>query len=429
MMKRICNILFVFMLTGIGAFAQNTTLSVSQAIEKALQENYGIMISRAESDIAAINNNWGTAGRYPTIGFDASLNNSYEIGNGSLNNRLSAGIGLDWILFDGFRVNITKSSLENSEELASGRLAVMIENTIEDVILAYYAVLLEQERLEVFRTVMELSRDRYNYEMQKKSLGGSFTYDVLQAENVYLSDQANLLDQEMRVRNAIRNLNFILAEEPDVRYNYSESFAADTSHYIVSALQAKMTESNQTLRNQYVNLQLKQDETLLREAGYYPTVSVSAGMDNSFNRIATSGSTPSVTSAFQPYGNVRLSYDLYRGGVRRRNLEIARINEQTAQLQIDQVEHTLTNELYSLFDYHEVRIQLYRVALKSLEVANLNLQLSEEKYRTGVINSFNYRDVQLIYLEASLRRLQAIYNLIDSKTKLTRITGGFLQVD
>jgi len=50
----------------------------------------------------------------------------------------------------------------------------------------------------------------------------------------------------------------------------------------------------------------------------------------------------------------------------------------------------------------------------------------EEKYRSGVINSFNFRDVQLIYLSAALRRLQSIYNLIDSKTQLTRITGGFL---
>jgi hypothetical protein len=43
-----------------------------------------------------------------------------------------------------------------------------------------------------------------------------------------------------------------------------------------------------------------------------------------------------------------------------------------------------------------------------------------------VINSFNYRDIQLIYLNASIRRLQAVYNLISSRTQLTRITGGFL---
>ena len=56
----------------------------------------------------------------------------------------------------------------------------------------------------------------------------------------------------------------------------------------------------------------------------------------------------------------------------------------------------------------------------------LNQQISEEKFRAGTINSFNYRDVQLIYLNASIDRLQAIYDLIDTDTELTRITGGII---
>ena len=74
----------------------------------------------------------------------------------------------------------------------------------------------------------------------------------------------------------------------------------------------------------------------------------------------------------------------------------------------------------------DVRMELLNVANENMAAAELNLSISEEKYRSGVINSFNYRDVQLIYLNAALRRLQSIYDLIDSKTRLTRITGGFL---
>ncbi len=53
-------------------------LTLSGALEQALENNYGLIISRAATEMAEINNNWGTAGRYPTIGFDASDNNSYE---------------------------------------------------------------------------------------------------------------------------------------------------------------------------------------------------------------------------------------------------------------------------------------------------------------------------------------------------------------
>ena len=113
--------------------------------------------------MAGIYNNWGTAGRYPTIGFDIADNNNYELNSSTYTNRLTAGVGLDWILFDGFRVNITKSQLENLEELSSGRLAVIVESTIQDIILSYYDVLLQQERLAVLETVMTLSNDRYQY--------------------------------------------------------------------------------------------------------------------------------------------------------------------------------------------------------------------------------------------------------------------------
>lgn len=107
-------------------------------------------------------------------------------------------------------------------------------------------------------------------------------------------------------------------------------------------------------------------------------------------------------------------------------MEIARINEEVARVEIDQMAHALTNEMLNLYDYYEVRIALLNVAEENLAAAELNMTISEDKYRTGVINSFNYRDVQLLYLNAALRRVQAVYNLVNSRTQLTRLTGGFL---
>lgn len=401
-------------------------LSLSSALENALEYNYGLIISRADLDVSRINNNWAAAGRYPTIGFDASDNNNYELNNSIYTNRLSAGVGLNWVLFDGFRVNITKSKLENLEDLSTGRFAVQVESTIEDIILAYYGVLLQKEQLGVLETVMELSRDRYDYELKKKSLGGSVTYNVLQAENVYLTDKANFMNQEMLVRNSIRNLNYMMGMESTVTWEFTEAFEADTSEFILGDLLEKMKVDNQALKNQYIHLLLKEDETALQQSAYYPSLSLGAGMDYGHTWAYTEGTQTLNNSSLTPYGNVRLSFDIYSAGMRRRGVEIARINEEVAKVEISQMEHALSNELFNLFDFHEVRLELLNVANENLEAAELNLSISEDKYRSGVINSFNYRDIQLIYLNASFRRLQAIYNLIGSKSGLIRITGGFL---
>jgi len=401
-------------------------LTLSRALETALENNYGLIISRADVEIAQINNNWGTAGRYPTIGFDASDRIGYELNDETTSNRVSAGVGLNWLLFDGFSVNITKSKLENLEDLSSGMLAIQVESTIEDIYLGYYYVLLQRERLEVLKTVMELSNDRYQYELKKKSLGGSVTYNVLQAQNVFLTDKANFMNQEVVVRNTIRNLNFFMGLEPTQNWDFTEQFEADTSEYIFGDLLTKMKSTNQILKNQYTALLLKENETELRRATYFPTISLGAGMDYGHNWSMSGGTQNLNQGTLTPYGSARISYNIYSAGVRKRSVEIARINEDIAKVEIDQMEHALTNELYNLSDYHGVQMELVNVADENLEAAELNMSISEEKYRSGVINSFNYRDIQLIYLYAALNRLQAVYNLISTNTQLTRITGGYL---
>ncbi len=422
---KIFSLLAAIFITTISAFGQPVDLSLTDALEKTLEYNYGIRISKSDVEIAGINNNWGNAGRYPTIGFDASSNNIYNFSDTIWTNRLTAGVGLDWTIFDGFRVNFTKDKLESLEELSQGRLAVVVENTIEDVIMAYYDVLLQQQNLEVLETVMTLSEDRYTYEKTRYDLGGTVTFQVLQAQNVYLNDKALFLNQEVVVRNAIRNLNFLLGLDASQMWNFPEPFKADTTEYVLADLTGRMMSNNQTLMNQYTNLQLQKKEIDLRKSALYPSLYVSAGLDENIGQTQFIGNT----DALSTYGNLRLSWDIYTGGTRKRAIEVARINEEMAQVEIEQMEHALMNELLNLYDFYSIRIALLQVADESLEAAELNMSIADEKFRAGAITSFEYRDIQLIYLNSALRRLQAIYNLIGSRTSLTRLTGGFLMED
>jgi len=401
-------------------------LTLSAALEKALDNNYGIIISKSQEEIASINNNWGTAGRYPRVGFDATSSNNFDALNNSSSNNLFGGIGLNWTLFDGYRVQVTKSRLKTLETLARGRSAVVVENTIQDVIQGYYNVLLQEEQLEVLQRVMRLSGDRYRYEVMRRELGSALSYDVLQAKNVYLEDSSAYLNQQVVLRNAIRNLNFVLGEEPNQRWNFTDSFQADTSSYKLSDLLDKMLSNNQTLQNQYANLMLQKDQVRLQESDLYPSLRLSAGVDNSWSRTQNEGLDPVTRESISPFANLTLSYDIYTGGTRKRAVEVARVNEEITQTETDEIKHSLINVLYNEYDRYDVRTNLLQVAEENLEAAELNLEIAQEKFRNGTINSFNYRDIQLIYINAALQRLRSVYNLIDSRTNLTRLTGGFI---
>jgi len=124
--------------------------------------------------------------------------------------------------------------------------------------------------------------------------------------------------------------------------------------------------------------------------------------------------------------NISLNFNLYDGGRTRRLIKQAHIQEDIGSIQEDQLKQTLSNALLTVYEMYQIRKQLLSVADLGLETAQLNLDLSTEKFKNGSINSFNFRDVQIVYLNSEFNRLEAVYNLINTHTELLRATGGII---
>ncbi|MCF8377951.1 MAG: TolC family protein [Bacteroidales bacterium] len=421
---------FIFILIGstTSLFSQEKLLSLSDAIDYTLANNYGIVISSLEENSAGLNNTWGNAGRLPSVGFDLNSQNNirYVDGSGTTNNNLIADLNVGWKIFDGFRVNITKEKLDLLEDLSQGQSAVVIENTIQNLMLAYYYVLLQEENLKVIEELLTLSKDRYDYELARYDMGNAISVNVLLAKNVWLNDKAACLKQEYAVKDAYRTLNFIMAEKDNPQWLLISDFAADTSGYELSSLMEKMISSNYVLKNQYINQSLKEKERKLKESDLLPDFSISAGINNTLSRSEVSGNNASNTNTYSPYGNLSFSYDIFTGGIRKTAVSVAKINAEISEVRTGEMIHSLQNEMLGLYDNHLLRMELLSLANENLETAELNLNISEQKYKNGSLTSFEYREIQLIHLNASLSRLVAIYDLIYSETEMTRLTGGFL---
>ena len=100
---------------------------------------------------------------------------------------------------------------------------------------------------------------------------------------------------------------------------------------------------------------------------------------------------------------------------------------QNRKVEIKQMTHELTNSLANIYEFYQVRRELLNVAGENLAAAELNLQISREKFESGAINSFNFRDVQNLYLSAAIQKLEAVYNFIDTHTTLLRMAGAIIQ--
>jgi outer membrane protein TolC len=428
MTKRYFTVALVFLTMVFSAVSQEP-LTLNDAIFKALENNYGIIIFKQDQQIAEIRNNWGNAGRYPYINLSAGDDNSYNFNETEnyANNRFSLGANVNWTLFDGFIVRINKQRFEELEQLSKNNTAVMVEGTIQSVVLAYYNVLLQKEKLKNWEDIMKLSEDRYNLAEDRKQYGTYVTYDVLQAKNAFLTDRSGYLMQEVTYKNSIRDLNFLLAEKTPANYVLVDSFQAVQVDYQLADLQAQMIENNKTLQNQYVNQRLLENAVEAAKSNFYPSLDFRGGVTGTANRWNYVDRGESWTKSASFFGNFTLSYNLFSGGNRKRAVDIAQIEEAIGTVELDEVTHELNNRLANLFEFYLVRKELLDLAYENLEAAKLNLQLSKERFDAGAINSFNYRDVQISYISIAQRELEAIYNYIASQTELLRLTGTIIQ--
>lgn len=421
-------ILFLILVSGFAVQAQNP-LSLTDAISKALENNYDIIIAKGNQQIAETSNTWGTAGRYPYINLSLGNDNSANINDSEnyVNNRFSGGVSANWTLFDGFSVRISKTRLDKLEQLSKNNTAIMVEGTIQSVILAYYDVLLQKEKLATFEEVSTLSEDRYNLMENRKAYGAVVTYDVLQAKNAYLSDRSGYLLQEVAYKNSIRNLTYLMAERNETNYEFTGTFEAIPEDYSLAELEAKMFENNKSLQNQFVNQRLLENAIASAKSNFSPALDFRGGATGTSTRNNFEERGTSWSNSANLYGNLTLSWNLFSGGNRKRAVQIAEIDEEIGLVKMDDMKHGLTNSLSNLYEFYLVRKELLDIARENVEAAKLNLQISQEKFESGAINSFNFRDVQTFYLRASQAELEAIYYFIDAHTSMLRITGAIVQ--
>ena len=270
------------------------TLSLARAIQIGLKNNFGVQIQQLNVEAAKKNNTWGMAGRLPTITLTASQNNSiiqrkpanpFAVAGLNIIDNVLGQLDVQFTLFDGFAVQIAKQRLEQLEAMSKGNATFVMESTIQSIILSYYQAVVEKERLQVFIVNRDFSKERYTYVKLKKSLGSAINFDVLQEQNNYLTDSANVLQQEIVVKNAMRNLNVLLNEPINTKYEFTNRLEIENEEYRYEDLRDKMFSSNTNLRNQYISQELMNNATRNAQSNRAPSLLLNVGGTGSLDQL------------------------------------------------------------------------------------------------------------------------------------------------
>ncbi len=418
-------------------FTSNTiaqdTLSLSYAIELALENNFQIQISSLRQQQAQRNNTIGQAGGLPTVAFSLSERNTLKTNNSPTSfiqgsyfyGSLAPTIDVGWVLFNGFAVKMTKEKLANLQYQSEGNAQLIVENTIQSVIIAYYKCLLEKEKLEVFQKLNNDSKTKFEYVSNKKALGLLTTFDVLQEQNNFLTDSANYMMQDLNYANAIRNLNVVLGQSVETSLNLTDQLNFVAKAFDLTTLKTQL-ESNTSLKTEMLNIQLRKSDLGISKAQLYPSFKVNIGSNYSLDGAVFDGELQTGDS-YDFYLNFSINWTLFNGGKIKNGIANAQDDIRIAELQVDEVKLSLNNQLLSNVQLYETRKKVLALNQERLKTAQLSLDLAQDRYKSGLLNSIDYRVVQNNYLNAKLTTVTSIYQLIDTETEILRLTGGIIR--
>ena len=423
-------LLIVCLLIGPLAWAQTPDLSLSDALRIGLKNNFDIRIADQSIRIAENNNSKGNAGMLPRV--DLNMSGSwFETQNPAsfvVNRRNgNSGINLSWNLFDGYRAVATKDRLEYLEEQSEGNASVIVETTMQAIILAYYNTLVAMEQLKVLEETLGASQRRFAYEEVRKEIGASGTFELLQFKDALYTDSTNLTIQQLNFRNAVKNLNLLMNVPIQSQWNFTDPLQTNFPSYDLRELREEMLENNNNLQNQYITNHILRQDTRLARANLYPTLGFNASTNYGLGTVTLVDGNSRDFSAFDYSAGLTLSLNLFNGGQTRRAIKSAQINEQIGLLQERQLEEALQNDLWVAHDTYNTRKEIKTLTDDLVENAQTNLEIAEDRFESGLINSLDYRQIQLQLLQAQLSRIQALRDLIESETELIRLTGGLVR--
>jgi outer membrane protein TolC len=428
-------LVFAAVLQGQNWAVAQSDLSLNLAIEKAMANNFGIRIADNQAEIAERNNTWGEAGAYPSINLllsngnaiaDQTNNPTAFIREKLQSNSLGASASLDWTIFGGFRVRTTKEKLELISQLSDGNADLVLENTIQAVIVSYYAVLLEQERLSTLGELATLSSDRRAYMRKRKELGVSGTFESLAFESAALNDSTTLLLQQQQVRNAARNLNLVMAEPVESKFNLVDELLLPGEQQEFNVLLNQMQQDNRNLRNQAINKAIAERDAKLAKSPMYPALNFSAGFADTRSQFKA-GELQGDGETINYFGNFTIGFNLFNGGKTRRAIQNAQVLEEIAQLNYEQINRNLSADLSRAFEQFQDQLNIYKLTSNNVDIAKTRLELSEDRFERGLISSLEYRDAQLAYLNASLQATQSLYALNVANLDIKRLCGNITE--
>jgi outer membrane protein TolC len=411
-------------------FGQKAITS-QDAVSIALKYNYDILIARNSSTSDSINNTPGNAGMLPTIAINGSetystankIQQKFSDGTSSTStnansNSVDANVGLNWTLFDGGKMFVTKRKLNEIQALGEIQFRDRVLQTEYDVILAYYDVVRQKQELASINEVITYNLERVKISQTAYDAGLSPKTNLLQAKidlNVY---QENAINQQSIIIASKRTLNQLLGRNADIQFDVLDSIPIN---YLVDKkeLAQKLDSSNTSIlafkkQVDVSKLSLKEMNTLL-----FPKINFNAGYG--LFQSSTPESNPVRSRTIGPSFGGTISIPIYQAGNAGRQIKTAKIQLLSDEFNLESIRLQMNQQLQNALTQFENQMNLLRIERDNAILAKENLEISIQRLRYGETTSLEVSLAEGSFVDSLTRLISFEYYLKVAETKLKQL--------
>jgi outer membrane protein TolC len=411
-------------------------LTLQQAIEMALKNNYDINIVKNNAIIAANSNTLGNAGMLPKVDLQASANlannatkQEFSSGltvdkSGVKSTNINAGVYLSWILFDGMKMFATHKRLQEMEIMGALSSKIQIENSVSELIINYYNIVRQKQLIKGLSENITISEERLKIAQKKLEIGSGSKLDVLQAKVDMNAQTSNLYRQKTNLSELKTNLNLLLARKGDVEFDV-ENDIPNEFKLKYDDLKSSIEKNNLELKAAQTNTAIISQTIRESKSQLYPKLNFNANY-----LFARSENQAGFALLNQNLGlnlGLTASWTIFNGLNNTNQIKNARLQLDNANYEFNKTKAVLDAQLYSMFKRYQDDAKILELEEENTKLAKEAVDIALERFKIGSSNSLELKEIQKSYDDALTRLAEARFNAKVSEIQLMKLNGEIMK--
>ncbi|MBR4126584.1 MAG: TolC family protein [Alphaproteobacteria bacterium] len=359
----------------------------------------------------------------PELDFSAGINQSdttVHHGQDSNSTAVSAGINLNWLLYDFGGREASNESIRQSLNAALASRSDALQSLIFDTAKAYFYILAAQEEYDNSNATLAAALSAFEAASKRYELGLAALSDKLQAETSYSEAQLSVTKAEETLALAKGNLAVLLNYTPDQPLELVEERFPDDYLMISDDLESLFkTALNNRADIAAQKAVIKQAEAALniQKARNAPSLNLSAGLNG--RDELTNGGPRSHTSSV----GLTMTVPLFTGFKNTYRTSQANYQLERSKAELKQLENDIRNEVWTTYQNFHTAKKTYEISLTMFASANQNAQVALGAYKAGKGSILNVLDAQSKLAGVRSTKSRSFYELLIAKTNLIRKIG------